>query len=65
MENTYEKLQPFFYASKNINKQFNRLSLSIISSINNNIFILCNLDEEHLNKLNFLINKHFNKGCFI
>ena len=46
---------PFFYTSKYISKQFNKLSLSIISFIKNNIFMLCILNEEDINKFDFLI----------
>ncbi len=46
---------PFFYTSKYISKQFHKLSLSIISFIKNDIFILCILNEKDINKYDFLI----------
>lgn len=48
---------PFFYTSKNIGTQFNKFSLSTISCINNNIFMLCNLNKKYIKKFSFL------KGC--
>ena len=45
---------PFFYTSKNISKLFNKLSLSIISRKKDNVFMLCKLNKNHINKFSFL-----------
>ncbi len=39
---------PLFYKTEKINKTFNSLNLSYITKIENNIFMLCDLDEEVL-----------------
>ena len=54
-----KKNNPFFFNSKKLSKNFNSFSLSFISSLRNNIYILCYSNIGDLKKIDFLKNCDF------
>ena len=54
-----KKNNPFFFNSNRLSKNLNRTSLSFISSLRNNIYILCYSNIGDLKKIDFLKNCDF------